>query len=360
MCERSSGHLMRGLAVHQPLGNCTSGVVRIDGHAVRCTTIATEPPRFLPNSGGHAHRVLVRIRAFSCNYRDKALMLHAVSAIQAPQSYVIGSEFVGDVVAIGAAVSTIAVGDRVVGDNHWPPTGANGHKTGGVPTNHASLEWHVLDERSVRAVPDGMPDDVAASFSLGAQTAYSMIARAQPTSGSRILVTSARSNTSLFLINALVARGASVWALTSSAAAAKSVRALGVVDALALSVEEDRARLIEAARTHGGFDVLLDPFADLHLGMLAPLAAFGARYVTCGSVGQTLPALPATAILCNLQIIGNCLGTTDDLGHALADYEESRLRVLIDSVHRDGRADTFLDRTYNDPGRFGKVVYAYA
>ena len=64
-------------------------------------------------------------------------------------------------------------------------------------------------------------------------------------------------------------------------------------------------------------------------------------------------------MLHNLQLIGNCLGSVDDLRRALADHLGGRLDVTIDSVHGDGNVGTFLDRTFNAADRFGKVVYRY-
>ena len=61
----------------------------------------------------------------------------------------------------------------------------------------------------------------------------------------------------------------------------------------------------------------------------------------------------------NLQIIGNCLGLTEDLERALAAHSAGHFPVIVDSVFSDGDAAGFLDRTYNAPDRFGKVVYLY-
>lgn len=66
-----------------------------------------------------------------------------------------------------------------------------------------------------------------------------------------------------------------------------------------------------------------------------------------------------SCIVKNLTIIGNCIGLTQDLRNALADYSAERLPVVVDSVYQKDDAAPFLRRTFADPDRFGKVVFRY-
>jgi NADPH:quinone reductase-like Zn-dependent oxidoreductase len=61
----------------------------------------------------------------------------------------------------------------------------------------------------------------------------------------------------------------------------------------------------------------------------------------------------------NLSIVGNCIGLASDLEHALRDYEAGRLACAVDSVFGGTDTEPFLERTYNDRSRFGKVVFRY-
>lgn len=61
-----------------------------------------------------------------------------------------------------------------------------------------------------------MPDVVAAAFSLGAQTAYSLVRKLNLASGENVLITSARSNTALFAIRALRRYSVNVYATSTS------------------------------------------------------------------------------------------------------------------------------------------------
>jgi hypothetical protein len=61
----------------------------------------------------------------------------------------------------------------------------------------------------------------------------------------------------------------------------------------------------------------------------------------------------------NLSIIGNCLGLHADLDAAVADYEAGRFQIPMDSTFTGEDAPGFLNRTYCDRSRFGKVVFRY-
>ena len=352
--------------------------VSIDGVRVVCGVIETADRGFDAALPGNARRVLVRVRRFSCNYRDKSFIVHAATHLPATKFRAIGSEFVGDVVAVGHDVRRVRRGERVIGDNSYPHVGpgdAPAAAHGGIPTNGASGEYLVVHEDKVIGIPPTMPDDVAAAFSLGAQTAFSMVAKLAPDRGDHVLVTSATSNTSLFAIEALRGRTVTLYATTTSARHADRLRARGarevfVVDAGRSFATHDA--LQATARAIGGFTAVIDPFFDVHLLKLLPLLRNGARYVSCGfhdqrfarpdtpdaSVGDYRGAL-CVAIVKNIAILGNCVGQRPHLEEAVAAYGRGEIDVAIDSVFRDEQAAAFLTRTFVAPDRFGKVVYAY-
>src|SRR4051812_16305620 len=63
-----------GIPRLQP-GNTSLEAVEMDGVRVLLGVVAAAAPRLDAENPEHAHSVLVRVRAFSCNYRDKALIL---------------------------------------------------------------------------------------------------------------------------------------------------------------------------------------------------------------------------------------------------------------------------------------------
>lgn len=330
-------------------------------------------PPWKPDDPDNKRRVLVRVRAFSCNFRDRAQIVKVARTRPHHRFYVIGSEFAGQVVAVGPEVTRVRVGDRVMGDNSWPNLEPEGWRRG-VPTNHASREYLVLREEKLARIPDRMPDEMAAAFSIGAQTAYAMVARLDLCEGSHVLVTAARSVTSQFTIAALRRHGLAVHAVTSSDPPPQRLRELGVERIY--QVERGTADFLAydeialAAEALDGFDAVVDPFFDLHLRRVLPVLARGGCYITCGFFTQSqddLCRVPATdflevmqiAMLRNVQLMGHCTGSTVDLQRALIDYEAGHIPVPLDSVFRAGDLRAYIERSFTSRERCGKAVYAY-
>jgi hypothetical protein len=68
--ERSSTGLLNG----------TEGTFELEGVQVRYGIIETPDLSFDPDADKNADMVLLRVRAFSCNYRDRALILRMATS----------------------------------------------------------------------------------------------------------------------------------------------------------------------------------------------------------------------------------------------------------------------------------------
>jgi NADPH:quinone reductase-like Zn-dependent oxidoreductase len=350
--------------------------MKLDGVVVRCGLLYTDDISFDPHSPENAARVLVKIKAFSCNYRDKALILN--TATQAPPNRfnVIGSEFVGEVVAVGLAVTELQAGDRVIGNNAYPDSGVP-DVPAGLPSNHSAKEYRIFHAAKLIKIPPEMPDEVAAAFSIGAQTTYSMLRKLQITPGANVLVTAAKSNTSMFAIQALKQYDVNLYVTSTSRRFEAELLALGVKQLIQIQPDADDwidPQVVQDIQTEiEGFDCIFDPFFDLHIGRLIPALKPGGRYITCGLYeqyseftkqpfeykGLGVKDLMLSVMINNLQIIGNCIGLKTDLEAAIADYAAGKFEVLIDSVFTARQVAEFFERTFNDPHRLGKVVYRY-
>ncbi|MBK8989872.1 MAG: zinc-binding alcohol dehydrogenase family protein [Chloroflexi bacterium] len=365
---------MRNLAVinhaQESLSDSAKETVEIDDIPVTFGIVSTPTPEFNRNAPENRQRVLVRKKAFSCNYRDKAVIFAASKQTRSGFFHPIGSEFAGEVVDIGSDVVGLAIGDRVIGNNHYYDNSSPFAE--GVPTNKASKEYEALHYAKLINIPPQMPDEVGAAFSIGAQTVYGMIRKLNLKPGEKVLVTSAKSNTSLFAINALRQYDVSVYATSTNDEYADRLQEMGVRQLFVISPEPDTSSIMAAA---GMFDCVIDPFFDLHLSWVVHLMTYNARYISCGRAGQyhgiidkRSPVLEETyaltdvlsnVVVKNLQVIGNCVGVTEDLAQAIADYTAGRFNVVIDSVYSGKQIGKFINRSYNARGRFGKVVYKY-
>lgn len=358
--------------------------LEVEGVPIHCGLVKSHDTCFDGGSPDNSYNVLVKKKAFSCNYRDKSLIFlltkeanekYKKDSTQKPYTY-FGSDFVGEVVAAGPEVTALQVGDRVMANCSYPQTEVTG-ATPGIPSNSASKAHEIIHCGKLMKVPKQMPDEVAAAFSIGAQTTYSMIRKLHIRGGENVLVTAAKSNTSLFAINALKNMDVNVYATTTSMRFEKElkemdVKALIKIDPESSSfLENEQIRHIVARL--GGFDCVIDPLFDIHLGKAVDVMNYGARYVTCGFydqyssligkdvryTGKRLREVMTACMLKNLHIIGNCIGQTGDLRRAVDDYVSGSLDVILDSVFSGHEIDSFLNKTYNAKDRFGKVVYRY-
>ncbi len=191
----------------------------LQDQTIFCNLVKAPKLPFRPAEAGFRRQVVVQKTGFFCNYRDQGWILHARESLEKPKALEktlgVGSDFVGVVVATGEEVETLQVGDRVISNSCYPPE-IEGTEFG-IPSNQASARLEVFHEYKLMKIPDAMPDEVAAGFTVGAQTAYAMIKRMNIKSSDKVLLTAGTSNTSLFILNALQQSPAPVYVLTTRA-----------------------------------------------------------------------------------------------------------------------------------------------
>ena len=328
-------------------------------------------PEFDRKSPANREHVLLRVRAFACNFRDKGILMdNYLQMDRLGKSYLpFGSDFCAEVVAVGSHVTAFRVGDRVMGDFAYPKAPAPGLMPG-VATNFASLGWLKIHAAKLTAVPPEMSDQQAAAFALGAQTAAGMIRRSGILeSGGNPVILSARSATSLFIAQQLIGHGFRPHCLSSSEWSSEQLQALPGATTGVL-----RPGIFPAQTDHSKFTHVFDPFFDINLEAATLLLANGGTYVTCGlrdqhpllsdstpeESGVSLRRALTMAVLKNLSVKGNCLGESSDLAEAVRAFRETRIGPVIDSVFKPREAIAFLVGSFFDPGRFGKCVMTLA
>ena len=339
----------------------------MDGEEFTVALLDLPDPDF--NTMLDSHSVIVKVNAFSCNFRDRALMHHFAwrcKELSVDRKYFyapIGSEFAGEVVWAGRKVASFHIGDRVFPNNTYPfkPDGT----WGGMVTNFASQRLLLVKDSFLMKIPDGMPDEVAAGFSLSAQTGYSMVRKACLKENENVLITALSSNTSLAIIEKLKYSNVNLYACSRRSQELKEqVKVLGIKDVFPF---DDKRELLNPDYELK-FDVVFDPFIDLYFSKVSRNLNYDARYVFCGfyeqhpSYQKPLANNPlqlyGTCISQNASLIGNCIGKCMDLEDALQDYISGKYIVHIDSVYTGPQIPDFFQKTFLAE-RFGKVIYKY-
>ncbi len=328
-----------------------------------------KPHKYLSGKLPKEH-LLVCVKAFSCNYRDKSFTLSIDEKCQQNQSSGIlsysafGSEFVGEIIRMGEDVPDFQLGDRVIPDGAYPKK--VNEMFGGLPTNHASQRLHLFHWAELIKVPDEMPDEVAASFTIAGQTSFSMIRKLNIQPKDKILVTAPTSNTSLAVLSALSALKVDVYACSSSKSNKEKLKNLNIKDVFQTKDFSDKNINLPY------FNAVIDPFHDLYFCSVIERVAYDGKYVSCGMYRQN-PIFKDAEIVnnkhlfqilrhClgrNISIIGNCLGTREDLETAIKSYQKGKFKILVDSTYSDKDIHPFLSKTFHTTPKFGKVVYRY-
>lgn len=115
--------------------------------------------------------IVVEVKSFSCNYRDRSLIMAFNEQCRYQSKHDVhlyspfGSDFVAVVKKTASNVKKIKVGDLVIPNCPYDdPT--NESYLNGIPSNFASQRMQVFPEAKLTKIPDSMPYEVAASFSI--------------------------------------------------------------------------------------------------------------------------------------------------------------------------------------------------
>ncbi|WP_026065864.1 quinone oxidoreductase family protein [Actinoalloteichus spitiensis] len=286
--------------------------------------------------------VLVRVEAISIEGGDLQAR-RAVDPGSPPR--VVGYAAAGEIVALGTAVTSFSVGQRVV--------------TFGFEGSHASLR--AAPAATTWAVPDGVGSTTAAAAFIGLGTAALAVSQAAIQPGEAVLVQGATGGVGVGLVQLAHRAGARVLGTGSDPAALDALRPHGLTDAV-VPRPHAIADQVRAVLDHGAH-VLIDTVGGDAL--LAGLGAVedGGRVVLVGGRSGGSAAIDTLQILARRLTLIGCF-----LGGVMA---EPATRTLLDTMLRDVATGTLsapVDRVYplseaaaaharaEERGRLGRVI----
>ena len=237
--------------------------------------------------------VLVRVRACGLNRVD-IFTRAGEQGVRPPLPHILGLEVAGDVVAVGAAVRGVQVGERVLvppsvpcDDCQWCRRGApnlcSNQQVLGRTRHGGYAEYVAVPARGLLPLPASLSYEQAASIVAAFGTAWHMLvtrARVQP--GETVLVLAAGSVVGTAAIQVAKHFGCRVIATATSDEKLTKAQALGADAVINYARErfDRRARRLTDGR---GVDVVIEHVGtDTWQHSMAALAPLG-RIVTCGS-----------------------------------------------------------------------------
>lgn len=266
---------MRAVLVHE-LGSIDNGKV-------------TEVAAPQPGPG----EVLIEVHAVAVNYVD-IVTISGRYQFKPRLPYTPGKHPAGIVRAVGAGVTRLAQGDRVLGMREY----------GGY------AQMALADENQTYKLPDAMPFADAASMSLAFDTSWMALrdrARIQP--GDTVLVlgaTGAVGNAAVQLARAFGAR--TVMGAVSSPDKFAAVRDAGADTMIDLSRpnmhDSVRDQVMAATGGHGA-DVVIDPIGGAPFEAAIRAVAWRGRVVVLGFAAGAIPTLKVNYLLLkNIEVSG--------------------------------------------------------
>jgi NADPH2:quinone reductase len=255
--------------------------------AVLCTHFG--PPDELeladiPPPKAVAGEAVVRVKAAALNFFD-TLIIAGKYQHKPPFPFSPASEFAGLVESIGAGVTDIAVGDRVVGNMGW-----------GAAREAVAIEAHQLAK-----LPEALDFERAAGLTVTyGTTLYALRERAQLKPGESLVVLGASGGTGLAAIELGKMMGARVIACASSGEKLAFARTHGADE----TVNYGRENLRDALRRLGGehgIDVVYDPVGGPYAEPAVRSLAWLGRYLVVGFAAGEIPKIPL-----NLTLLKSC------------------------------------------------------
>ena len=234
----------------------------------------------LPTPVAGDGEVLVEVHAAAVNFPD-VLMVAGKYQSQPPMPFAPGSEVGGIVRAVGAGITDITPGDRVMA--------SVGH--GGF------AEYAVTRRRGIRKISDGMDLVTASAIGVTYGTSYHALRqRANLQPGETLLVTGAAGGVGLAAVELGKAMGARVIACASSAAKLAAAKAAGADELIDYSSGNIRDQIKEL--TGGkGVDVVYDAVGGPMFDQLVRSMAWNGRLLIIGFVGGDIPKVAINLLL---------------------------------------------------------------
>lgn len=248
--------------------------------------------RDLPTPEPRPGEVLVRTRVAGVNYPD-LLVIEGKYQHKPPLPFIPGKELAGEVTALGAGVTALAVGDRVMVQIEYG----------------AFAEAVIAKPEQCFRLPDTMAFKDAAAMGLVYQTAwFALIDRARFQAGETALVSGATGGVGLATIQLVKALGGTALAGVTTMAKADAAREAGADHVIDLSVDDLRNGLrdqVYAVTDGRGVDVCIDPLGGDPFDAALRALAWRGRMVVVGFAAGRIPVIKANYLLVkNIEVSG--------------------------------------------------------
>ncbi|MHB9878706.1 NADPH:quinone oxidoreductase family protein [Pacificimonas sp. ICDLI1SI03] len=232
--------------------------------------------------------VRLKVNVAGVNFPD-TLIIRDLYQFKPDLPFSPGGEAAGVVDAVGEGVTGLQVGQRAL-----------------AMTGHGAFAEHVVTQESrVVPIPDSMPDDIAAGFTMTYATSHHALKqRAELQPGETLLVLGAAGGVGLAAVEIGKLMGAKVIAAASTQEKLDLCREYGADETINYA-EGDLREGIKRATGGKGVDVIYDPVGDKFAEPAFRSIAWKGRYLVVGFAAGDIPKLPLNlALIKGAAIVG--------------------------------------------------------
>jgi len=290
--------------------------------------------------------VVIRAEAIGVNFPD-GLLVQGLYQAKPPTPFVPGMEVVGEVAAVGDAVTRLKPGDRVAA----------------VSMMGAYAEQVKAHQGSVMPVPPGADAGEVTALMCGYGTAHHALKqRGQLKPGETLAVTGAAGLTGLAAVQLGKAMGAKVIAIASSEEKRKLALENGADVALGYDNLKDA---LKEATGGNGVDVAFDVVGGDAFDALSRSMAWNGRLLVIGFAGGKIPQFPVNlALVKGYSVVGVFWGSftqrepqvyAANMAELMGWYAGGKVRPHVEKVFPLAEAAQALEYIHNRQAA-GKIV----
>jgi NADPH:quinone reductase-like Zn-dependent oxidoreductase len=319
-----------------------------------------------PTPSIRANEVLVRVRACALNHLD-LWVRGGLPGVPIPLPHIPGSDIAGEIAEIGADVTTVKVGQKVVlapgvscgkcavclagRDNFCRQFSNLGYMIDG-----GCAEFVKCPEVNCMPYPENLTWEHAASIPLVFQTAWHMLlTRAQLQPGEDILILGAGSGVGSAAIQIASMFGARIIATAGNAAKLEKAKQLGAHHLINHKTQKIREE-VRRITNKRGVDVVFEHVGTATWDESIASLAVGGRLITCGATTGYDAKIDLRFLFTRqLSLLGSYMGAKSELATVMKLVASGHLKPVMDRTFPLA-ACADAHRYLESGDQFGKVV----
>ncbi|NOT00311.1 MAG: zinc-binding dehydrogenase [Phycisphaerales bacterium] len=284
--------------------------------------------------------VVIKVAACGLNRYDLYLRMGGIRK-DIPMPHVMGADITGTVAAVGAGVTNLKTGQRVIAAPGFP---FNPAEWDFQPINHApsyavvgTLQWGGYAEyvhlpaRFVLPDETNVPQDALATIPLCLVTAmHAVKSLGQVTRGSSVLIQAGASGSGSLCIQVAKALGGRVITTVGSEDKIAFVRAMGADEVVRRDVDDQAKRVLDWTAGQG-VDVVIDNVGSAVFDANMKSLRLGGTFVNFGLVSGYKVQFNLRDFFFRQHVFkGSMMGTMDELREGLRWVAEGKIKPVLD------------------------------